>query len=183
MLPPTGPKISGSFWGTKQHFFGFVAAQVITNCSCLSLFHYCAPRRDLSNGLSSNPNGDHMQKLRPWAVDIPTYHFEARKIVGVSSSRVLFRVLFPSMIYVKKAFDLFVKLTWRMHVVVTSLLRDKLPPFKRVMLFYNLYSFCNLTSVIESKIIVYLCFFHISMCIISSSQKYESNNRSIQSKE
>lgn len=134
-------------------------------------FHYCTPRRDLSNGLSSDPNGDHMQKLRPWEVGIPTYYFGARKTVDVSSSRVLFRVFFPSMIYVKKAFGLFVILTWRMRVAITSLLRDKLPPFKRVLLFCNLYSFCNFTSIIESKLIVYLCFFHISVCIILSSHK------------
>ena len=59
----------------------------------LGLFHYCTPRWDLSNGLSSNPNGDHMQKLCPQEVGIPTYHFGARKIVGISSSRVMFRFI------------------------------------------------------------------------------------------
>ena len=73
------------------------------------------------------------------------------------------------MLYIKKAFGLILILTWWMHVAITSLLRDKLPPFKWVMLLCNLYSFCNFTSVIESKIIVSLCFIHIFMCIISSS--------------
>ena len=112
-----------------------------------------------------------MQNLRPWEVGIPTYHFRAHKIVGVSYSRVLFRVFFPSMLYVRKVFVLFVILTWKIRVAITSLLRDKLPAFKRVLLFYNLYSFCNFNYVIESKFIVSLYFFHISMCIISSSQK------------
>jgi hypothetical protein len=53
-----------------------------------------------------------MKKLRPREVGIPTYHFEAHKTVGISSSRVMFRVFFSSMLYVKKAFGLFVILTW-----------------------------------------------------------------------
>ena len=109
-----------------------------------------------------------MQKLSPWEVGIPTYHFEACKTVGVSSSMALFRIFFPSMLYVKKSFGLFVILTWRMCIAVTSLLKDKLPPFKRVLLF------CSFTLVIESDFIVSLCFFHIYVCIISSSHKYES---------
>ena len=113
-----------------------------------------------------------MQKLRPREVGIPNYHFGARKTIGVSSSRVLFRVFFPSMLYVKNSFGLFVILTWQMHVGVTSILIDKLPPFKRVLLFCNLYSFYNFTSLIEIKLMVSLYFFHISMCIISSSHKF-----------
>jgi hypothetical protein len=58
------------------------------------------------------------------------------------------------MLYVKNDFVLFVILTWRMRVAITSLLRDKLPPFKRVLLFFNFYSFCNFISVIESKFMV-----------------------------
>ena len=81
---------------------------------------------------------------------------------------------FSFMLYVKKTFGLFVRLTWKMRVAVTFLLRDKLPPFKWTMLFYNLYSICNFTLVIESKLIVYLRFFHISMCIILSSHKSRS---------
>ena len=137
-------------------------------------FHDCTPWQDLSNGLSSDPNGDHMQTLRPREVGIPTYHFETCNIVGDSSSRVLFRVLFPYLLYVKNSFGLFVILTWWMRVVVTSPLRDKLPPIKGVLLFYNLYSFCNFTLVIESKLIVSLCCFHIFVCIISFSHKSES---------
>lgn len=77
----------------------------------------------------------------------------------------------PSILYVKKDFFLFVILTWKMHIAVTSLLRDKQPPLKWVLLFFNFYSFCNFTLVIERKLIVSLCFFHISVCIISSSHK------------
>ena len=58
--------------------------------------------QDLSNGLSSDPNGDHMQKLRPREVDILTYHFGAHKTIGVSSSRVLFRVSFPLSFMLKR---------------------------------------------------------------------------------
>jgi hypothetical protein len=55
---------------------------------------------DLSNGVSSTPNRDRMQKLRPWEVDVSTTPIGARKPFGFSSSGV--RVLdFP---YVKKAF-------------------------------------------------------------------------------
>jgi hypothetical protein len=32
----------------------------------------CSSRIDLSNELLSAPNGDHMQKLRPWEVDVST---------------------------------------------------------------------------------------------------------------
>jgi hypothetical protein len=60
----------------------------------------CSSRLDLSNGVSSTPNGDHMQKLHPREVDVSTTPIGARKPFGFSSSRV--RVLdFP---YVKKAF-------------------------------------------------------------------------------
>ena len=155
-------------------FFVFAATQVIDKGFGLGPFHYFTPWRDLSNGLSSDPNVDHMQKLRSREVGIPTYHFEAHKTVGISSFRVLFRVFFPSMLYVKKAFGIFVIIIRQMRVAITSLLRDKLPPFKQVMLFCNRYSFCNFTPVTESKLIVSLCFFHISMCIILSSHKSES---------
>jgi hypothetical protein len=50
--------------------------------------HYCAPHWYLSN----DPNKDHMQNLHPQKVDLPTYQLGVRKIVGVSSSRVIFRV-------------------------------------------------------------------------------------------
>ena len=70
-------------------------AQVIANGSSLGPIRYCTPQRDVSNGLLRNLNEDHMQKLCPREVDIPTYHFEARITVGVSSSRVLFGVSFP----------------------------------------------------------------------------------------
>ena len=97
--------------------------RVMVNGFFLGPFHYCTPQQDLSNNLLNDPNGDHMQKLRPQEVGIPTYHLGARKIVGVSYSRVLYRVFFPSMLYVKKVVVLFVILTWRMGVAITSLLR------------------------------------------------------------
>jgi hypothetical protein len=59
----------------------------------------CSSRIDLSNKLLSTPNGDRMQKLRPWEVDVSTTPIEAHKPFGFSSSRV--RVL--DFTYVKKA--------------------------------------------------------------------------------
>ena len=76
-------------------FFGIAMTEVVSIGSDLGPFHYFSPRRGLSNGLSSDPKIDHMQNLRPWEVGIPTYHFRAYKTVGVSSSRVLFRVYSP----------------------------------------------------------------------------------------
>jgi hypothetical protein len=59
----------------------------------------CSPQIDLSNEVSSAPNEDCMQKLRPREVDVSTTPIGARKPFGFSSSGV--RVLdFP---YVKKA--------------------------------------------------------------------------------
>jgi hypothetical protein len=67
-----------------------------------------------------------MQKLCPWEVDVSTTPIGAHKPFGFSSSRV--RVL--DFTYVKKAFQsLIVIIFSRMRVAVTSLLRDKLPPF------------------------------------------------------
>ena len=45
-------------------------------------FHYFLPQRYLSNGLLSSPNKDCMQMLRPWEVDIPSYHIGDQKIFG-----------------------------------------------------------------------------------------------------
>ena len=38
--------------------------------------HYFYPHQDLSNGLSSDPNGNRMQKLSTHEFGMPTYHFE-----------------------------------------------------------------------------------------------------------
>jgi hypothetical protein len=66
--------------------------------SCFS-HKSCIPRIDLSNEVSSAPNKDRMQKLRPREVDVSTTPIGAHKPFGFSSSGV--RVLdFP---YVKKA--------------------------------------------------------------------------------
>jgi hypothetical protein len=59
----------------------------------------CSSRIDLSNELLSTPNGDCMQKLHRWEVDISTTPIGAHKPFGFSSSGV--RVL--DFTYVKKA--------------------------------------------------------------------------------
>ena len=46
-------------------FFGFAKSQEIAMGYGLGLFHYFTSRKDLSNGLLSDPNEDHMQKLCP----------------------------------------------------------------------------------------------------------------------
>jgi hypothetical protein len=68
---------------------------------CRSFFSpkSCIPRIYISNELSSAPNGDRMQKLRPWEVDVSTTPIGAHKPFGFSSSGV--RVL--DFTYVKKA--------------------------------------------------------------------------------
>ena len=159
------PKLLGPFWGTKWRFFGLAVAWAIAIASSLGQVYYCTPWWDLSNNLSSDQNRDHMQKLCPWEVGISTYHFGAHKTIGVSSSRVLFRVFLPSILYVKKAFVLFVILTWKMPVAVTSLLREKLPPFKWVLLFYNFYSFCNFYFN-NRKQVLYLYVSSIFLCVL-----------------
>lgn len=55
-------------------------------------FHYCNPWWNLSNSMSSDPNENHLKKLCPREVDILTYHFVVHKNVGVSYSKVIFRV-------------------------------------------------------------------------------------------
>ena len=49
----------------------------------------------LFNYLLNDPSKDDMQKLHPWEVDVPTYNFEVHKIVGISYSRVIYRI-YPS---------------------------------------------------------------------------------------
>ena len=55
-------------------------------------FHYCSSQWDIFNHLLTYPNGDLMQKLHCPLVDVPTYHFEAQKMVSVSYSRVMFSI-------------------------------------------------------------------------------------------
>ena len=55
-------------------------------------FNYCIPWKDISNGLSVDQNIDHMKKLCPRKVDVPTYLFGVKKTIDVSSSRIMFRV-------------------------------------------------------------------------------------------
>ena len=57
-------------------------------------FHYFILEWYLSKSLSSDPNGDRMQKLHQWEFDIPSYHFEVQNIVGVSYYREMSRVHF-----------------------------------------------------------------------------------------
>ena len=54
--------------------------------------HYYTPWLHSFNCLSSDPNGGHMQMLGIDEVDVETYHFEVHKTIGVSNSRVIFRV-------------------------------------------------------------------------------------------
>lgn len=55
-------------------------------------FHYFFPQWDLPNSLSSNPNGDRMQKLHTWEFYIPTYHFGVHKTIGILSSWFMYRI-------------------------------------------------------------------------------------------
>lgn len=55
-------------------------------------FHYFVHWSDLSSGLSSDQNEDHMQKLCPQEIYLATYQFMVQKIVCISSSRVMYRV-------------------------------------------------------------------------------------------
>jgi hypothetical protein len=61
----------------------------------------CIPWIYLSNELLCAPNGDRMQKLRPWEVDVSTTRMGARKPFDISSSVV--RVL--DFIYVKMSLE------------------------------------------------------------------------------
>jgi hypothetical protein len=73
--------------------------------ACIGPFRMCTPRLDLSNEVSSNPNGDRMQTLLPREVDVLTPPIGAHKPFGVSSFGLefcMFRV-FSFMLYVKKA--------------------------------------------------------------------------------
>jgi hypothetical protein len=42
----------------------------------------CSPRINLSNSVSSAPNGDRMQKLRPWEVDVSTTPIGAANLLA-----------------------------------------------------------------------------------------------------
>jgi hypothetical protein len=48
----------------------------------------CTPQLDLSDRILSAPNGDHMQNLPPWEVDVSTTSIGAHKPFGISSSGV-----------------------------------------------------------------------------------------------
>lgn len=54
--------------------------------------YYCSYHLFLSNILSTNPNGDHMEKLWPHKFDVQTYHFGVQKTIVISSYRVIFMV-------------------------------------------------------------------------------------------
>lgn len=58
----------------------------------ITLFHYCNPLIELSNGLLSGPKGDIVQKLSPLEVDVQTFYFGVHKNFGVSYSEFMFRV-------------------------------------------------------------------------------------------
>ena len=79
------------FWENgEQHGFSFNVTHI----------KICSPHIDLSNGVSSAPNEDCMQKLHPREVDVSTTSIGAQKPFGFSSSEV--RVL--DFLYVKVAF-------------------------------------------------------------------------------
>jgi hypothetical protein len=81
------------FWHQTFDEYEFVSNLIFTISSCI-------PWIDLSNGVSSTPNEDRMQKLHPREVDVSTTPIGAHKPFGFSSSKV--RVLDFS--YVKNAF-------------------------------------------------------------------------------
>lgn len=55
-------------------------------------FYYFTPWWELSNVFSSDPNGDLMQKLCSPEVVVPTWNFGVHKIVGVSSTSVIYSI-------------------------------------------------------------------------------------------
>ena len=65
------------------------------------------------------------------------------------------------MLDVKNAFGPLCNTDLRLSVADTSLLKDKMPAFKRVFVFMQFYSFCYFHSVIESEFIAFLCSYHI----------------------
>jgi hypothetical protein len=93
------PNFWGRFEALNDVFWGF-GAQVTAKGTNLGPVENRSSRLDLSNGVSSAPNRDRMQKLRPREVDVSTTPIGARKPFGFSSSGV--RVL--DFTYVKKAF-------------------------------------------------------------------------------
>ena len=82
----------GRFEALNDIFFGHRLGKKSDSYAIALLIFQCTPRRDLSNGPSNDPNGDRMRKLCPREVGLPIYHFGVNKTVGVSSSRVVFRV-------------------------------------------------------------------------------------------
>ena len=81
------PNFRGYFEALNDVFWASFGRTTIT-----LLFCQCTPRWDLSNGPSNDPNEDRIQKLCPREVGLPIYHFGVNKTIGISSSRVLFRV-------------------------------------------------------------------------------------------
>jgi hypothetical protein len=94
----SGSKLRGHFEALNDIFWGF-GVQVITKGIDLASRKFSS-RLYLSNGVSSAPNGDRMQKLPPREVDVSTTPIGAHKPFGFSSFGV--RVL--DFTYVKKAF-------------------------------------------------------------------------------
>ena len=111
---PTGPKyVFGNFgnllflavFNFQDHFealndvFFEKTGSNMNPRSCFSPKSFIS-RIDLFNELLSAPNGDRMQKLRPWEVDVSTTPIRACKPFVFSSSGVRFL----DFTYVKKAF-------------------------------------------------------------------------------
>lgn len=84
---------------TTSGFMTLLAFHILWSCLWLHRqmhgvdhFHYYFVRREIFNGLFSDPNWDCMQNLCPRVVDVPTYHFRVHKTIGISSSRAMFMV-------------------------------------------------------------------------------------------
>ena len=78
----SGPKLSGLFEGHKQRFFRHHLGEKRNRSTIYLLLYHFTPRRDLSNGLSNDPNRDRMQKLCPWEFEVPTYHSRLTKMLA-----------------------------------------------------------------------------------------------------
>lgn len=102
-------------------------------------FHYFSPRQDLSSSLLRDRNEDHMQMLRPQEVHIPTYHFEVDKIVGISQSRVIFRV-HHSQIYVVVPYQHFSSQRDLSNDLLSNLCGDHMEKFHPRKITYQLTS-------------------------------------------
>jgi hypothetical protein len=108
-----------------------------------------------------------MQKLRPQEVDVLTYPNRAHMTFGASSPRVRFLD-----VYSFWTLFLIVKRPSQPHCnlllanaccAVTSVLRDKPPPFQQVW-FRCILQFQLILLLNRKPILLYLCYFVLSTC-------------------